>query len=219
MFASMKRKFLFLLLQGMFFSLAFAQSDVGIVNRIAGDVTYTTASDNTPRKIQPYARIRHGDKLAVASGGEVQIRYFSTNRQEAWKGGASFVATSAGGELLKGSKPEVTEIPAIVSQKLARVPELMNTSRIGGVVVRSLSAQKDRAQRYREVADAMSAYEVLRAKSAEDDVTPELFLMTALIDNEMYADLKSVIQEMQKRQPNNPEFRQLASWALEQERK
>jgi hypothetical protein len=35
----------------------------------------------------------------------------------------------------------------------------------------------------------------------------------------MYADLKSVVQELQKRQPNNPEVHQFAKWALEQDRR
>lgn len=219
MAALFKRTLVVLFSQALLLPLAFAQADVGIVNQLAGDVTYTTSSDNTARKIQPYARIRHGDKISVGSGGEIRISYFSASRQEAWKGAAAFVATSTGGELLKGNKPEVKALPAVVSQKLARVPELMNTSRIGGVVVRSLSVQQDRAQRYREVADAMSAYETMRAQSAENDVTPELYLMSVLIDNEMYADLKSVVQEIQKRQPNNAEVRQFANWALEQDRR
>lgn len=194
----------------------FAQADVGLVNQVAGNVTYTSGKDTAARGIQAYGRVRHGDKITLPAGTELKLSYFSGNKQEVWKGPASFVAATEGGELLKGNKPEVSQLPAVVSQKLARIPELMGTSRIGGIVVRSLAAKPDPAQREKEVAEAMTAYEGMRAKSAENDITPELFLISVLIDNEMYADVKWVTQELIKRQPNNEEYRKFADWAMAQ---
>lgn len=194
----------------------FAQADVGLVNQVAGGVTYTSGKDAASHGIQAYGRVRHGDKITLPAGAELKISYFSGNRQETWKGPATFVATTGGGELLKGSKPEVGQLPAVVSQKLARIPELMGTSRIGGIVVRALAVRPDAAQREKEVADAMSAYEGMRAKSAESDITPELFLISVLIDNEMYSDVKWVAQELIKRQPDNEEYRKFAAWAQAQ---
>ena len=112
-----------------------AASDVGLVNALQGDVSYQS-KDGPARKAQAYMRVRHGDKIQVAAGASIRISYTTASRQESWTGPASFVATSSGGELLKGSKPEVAQLPAAVPQKLARVSELMNTSRVGGLVVR-----------------------------------------------------------------------------------
>lgn len=194
----------------------FAQADVGLVNQVTGKVTYTSGKDAAAHAIQAYGRVRHGDKIAIPGDGELKISYFSGNRQEVWKGPASFVAATDGGELLKGNKPVVTQLPAIVSQKLARIPELMGTSRIGGIVVRSLATKPDAAQREKDVAEAMAAYEAMRAKSAESDITPELFLISVLLDNELYSDVKWVAQELIKRQPNNEEYRKFATWAQAQ---
>jgi hypothetical protein len=199
-------------------TLAFAQANVGIVNQINGDVKYQGAKDAAPHKLQAFAQLRHGDKITVPAGAEIKISYFAGNRQETWKGAANFVATTEGGELLKGNKPEVAKLPGMVSQKLARVPELMGTSRIGGIVVRSLSAATDKGQREKEVSEAMAAYESMRSKSGESDITPELFIISVLLDNEMYADVKWVADEISKRQPNNTEYRQFASWALSQQK-
>lgn len=199
-------------------SLVFAQANVGIVNQINGDVKYQGTTDAAARKLQAFAQLRHGDKITVPAGGDIKISYFAGNRQETWKGAASFVATTEGGELLKGNKPEVAKLPGMVSQKLARVPELMGTSRIGGIVVRSLAANVDKGQREKEVSEAMAAYETMRAKSGESDITPELFIISVLLDNEMYADVKWVADQITKRQPNNTEYRQFASWALSQQK-
>ncbi len=114
--------------------------------------------------------------------------------------------------MLKGSKPEIVQMPAAVPQKLARVSELMNTSRVGGLVVRSVKAQS--ASSKEEVAEAVAAYESMRAKAAPNDVTPELFLYSVFQENGMVDDLKIVAKEMMSRQPDNPEIRQLAQAAL-----
>lgn len=193
---------------------AFAQEaagDVALVNSLQGDVSYQ-GKDGPARKAQPYMRLRHGDKIILASGATMRISYTTASVQESWNGPSSFVATSAGGELLKGSKPQVVKLPAAVPQKLARVSELMNTSRVGGLVVRSAKPQT--ASSKDEVAEAVATYESMRATAAPNDVTPELFLYSVFQENGMTDDLKIVAREMLSRQPDNPDIQQLAKAAL-----
>lgn len=207
-------KFLLGFAAALFSGITLAQDaggDVGLVNSLQGDVSYQ-GKEGPARKAQPYMRLRHGDKVTVAAGGAIRISYTTANRQESWTGPSSFVATSGGGELLKGSKPEIVQLPSAVPQKLARVSELMNTSRVGGLVVRSVKAQS--ASSKEEVAEAVAAYESMRAKAAPSDVTPELFLYSVFQENGMVDDLKIVAKEMMSRQPDNPEIRQLAQAAL-----
>jgi hypothetical protein len=188
-----------------------AAGDVALVNGLQGDVSYQ-GKDGPARKAQPYMRLRHGDKIALASGASIRISYTTANLQESWSGPGSFVATSAGGELLKGNKPQVVKLPAAVPQKLARVSELMNTSRVGGLVVRSVKAQA--ASNKEEVAEAVATYESMRAAAAPNDVTPELFLYSVFQEHGMADDLKIVAREMLSRQPDNPDIQQLAKAAL-----
>lgn len=192
-------------------SAADAGGDVGLVNALQGDVSYQS-KDAPARKAQAYMRVRHGDKIVLASGATIRISYTTASRQESWTGPGSFVATSAGGELLKGNKPEVSQLPAAVPQKLARVSELMNTSRVGGLVVRSAKAQT--ATSKEEVAAAVATYESMRAAAAPSDVTPELFLYSVFQEHGMVDDLKIVAREMMLRQPDNAEIQQLAKAAL-----
>lgn len=207
-------KFSLAFVAALFSGAALAQEaggDVGLVNALQGDVSYQ-GKEGPARKAQPYMRLRHGDKVTVAAGGSIRISYTTANRQESWTGPSSFVATSGGGELLKGSKPEIVQLPSAVPQKLARVSELMNTSRVGGLVVRSAKAQT--ASSKEEVAEAVAAYESMRAKAAPNDVTPELFLYSVFQENGMVEDLKIVAKEMLNRQPDNADIRQLAQAAL-----
>jgi len=188
-----------------------AAADVALVNALQGDVSYQ-GKEGQARKAQAYMRLRHGDKVTLASGANLRISYTTASRQEFWTGPSSFVATSSGGELLKGNKPEVVKLPAAVPQKLARISELMNTSRVGGLVVRSAKAQTQASKD--EVAEAVAAYESMRATAAASDVTPELFLYSVFQEHGMLDDLKKVARDMLARQPDNPDIQQLANAAL-----
>lgn len=188
-----------------------AAGDVGLVNALQGDVSYQ-GKEGQARKAQAYMRLRHGDRVTLAPGASIRISYTTVSRQESWLGPGVFVATSAGGEVLKGNKPDVTQLPAAVPQKLARISELMNTSRVGGLVVRSMKPQTSANQE--EIAAAMAAYEAMRAKAVPSDVTPELFLYSVFEERGMTEDLKIVAREMLSRQPDNPDIQQLAKAAL-----
>ncbi len=194
---------------------AFAQgssADVGLVNSMQGDVSYQ-GKDGPAKKVQPYMRLRHGDKVILAAGANIRISYTTVSRQEVWTGPGSFVATSAGGEVLKGNKPEIVQMAAAVPQKLARVAELMNTSRVGGLVVRSVKVQTPASKE--EVAEAVRNYEVMRATAAPNDVTPELLLYAVFEEYGMVSDLKKVSADMIKRQPDNPDIQRLAKAAMD----
>lgn len=187
------------------------EANVGLVNALQGDVNYY-GKEGQVRKAQPFMRLRHGDKVTLASGASIRISYLTVSRQESWLGPSSFVMTSTGGELLKGSQPDVVNLPAVVPQKLARVSELMNPSHGGGTVLRSVKAQTSATQE--EVAQAMAAYESMRAKALPSDVTPELFLYSVFEENGMTDDLKIVARDMLSRQPDNPEIQRLVKVAL-----
>ena len=82
----------------------------------------------------------------------------------------------------------------------------------GSFVVRSVKAPIPASKE--DIAAAMSVYESMRANTSITDVTPELYLYSIFLDNEMYDDLKIVAKDMLIRQPDNTEIRQLAKATL-----
>lgn len=196
-------------------SSAYAQSnsaDVGLVNAMQGEVNYQ-GKEGPAKKAQAYMRLRHGDKVILGAGASIRISYTTVSRQESWTGPSTFVATSAGGEVIKGNKPEIVQLPAVAPQKLARIAELMNTSRVGGLVVRSVAVQT--AASKEEVAEAVRAYEVMRKGAPDNDVTPELMLYSVFEERGMISDLQKVAGDMVKRQPDNADIQRLAKAAMD----
>src|SRR4051812_42207597 len=69
---------------------AFAADDVGLINNMSGDVTYTSAG--TAAKAKPYMKIREGDRISVPAGAQVRVVYFQGGRQESFSGPSAFTA-------------------------------------------------------------------------------------------------------------------------------
>src|SRR5687767_8714762 len=104
-------KRLVVLLAMMVAGSVFAQAaDVGLVNLVAGDVTFTSAS-GSPGKVQAFMKLRDGDRIVVAAGGQVRVVFFDAARQELWGGSSSFRVGRKGAEPVSGKPTEVSNLP------------------------------------------------------------------------------------------------------------
>lgn len=185
---------------------AFA-NDVGLINHLAGDVSY--ASGSTTAKAKPYMKVREGDRISVAAGAQLRVVYFQGGRQESYMGPASFTAGTQQSTVQSGAQPQVSTLPSGVPQKISQTPELIQIAKLGrsgGVAVRGAARDvRLTPQQQAEVRQARQTYEQLRQSAPADDITPELYLYSVLQDHLLYNDMKVVVSEMQRRQPANPD--------------
>lgn len=195
---------------------AFAQSgDVGLVNQLAGDVAYTSQG-GAQSKAQAFMKVRQGDRFTLPAGAQLRLVYFNGSRQETWKGPASFKAGAQQSEALSGQVAEASQLPSGVAQKIAQVPNLVQIAKLGrsgGIAVRG-GGKPGRlsAEQQAEVTQAKATYAQMRQKAPAEDITPELYYYSVLQDHLLYEDMKSVTDEMLKRQPNNAEAQELAAY-------
>ena len=192
---------------------AYAQgADVGLINQVAGDVSYV--SNSGAGKVQAFMKMRQGDRFTVAAGAQLKVVYFQNGRQETWRGPSGFRSGVEHSEPLAGAVYEVANFPVGVPQKIQRIPELLQMARLGGIQVRGTTPkQRASLEQQADVAAARTTYAQLRQQVPQDDITPELYLFTVLQDYLLYEDMKSVADEMLRRQPGNQEAQQLAEWA------
>ena len=175
-----------------FSSHASAQADVALVNRVSGEASYTSASSSA-NPVTAFIRVRDGDRFTLARGAQVRVVYMQGGRQETWTGPASFRAGEKQSEAVRG-KPELSQLPVMVAVKMGRIPNLMQSARLGGVTVRGGARPVP-----------LTAEEV--------DVAPEIFLFSVLQEYGQFDELKALAQEMRRRQPASAEVRELADWA------
>src|SRR5258706_12423536 len=114
-----------------------AQDDVALVNLLAGEVSYTPAG-GAAAKVTPFMKVRDGDRFDLAAGSQLRVVYLQGSRQESWRGPASFRAVPGKGETIRGKPADVKQLPPAVSGPIARVPQLGQNARLGGVQLRGL---------------------------------------------------------------------------------
>lgn len=186
---------------------ALAQGDVGLINHLAGDVSYSSGSSTA--KAKAFMKVREGDRFSLASGAQIRVVYFQGGRQETFNGPAAFTAGAQQSSIQSGAQPQIATLPAGVPQKISQTPELIQIARLGrsgGVAVRGVNReQRLTPQQQAEVRQARQTYQQLRTSAAADDITPELYLYSVLQDHLLYNDMKPVVEEMAKRQPGNPD--------------
>jgi len=192
---------------------AFAQSaDVGVVNLVQGEVAFAPRA-GAQGKVSAFMRVRDGDRFELPAGAQLRVVYFDGARQERWQGPASFRAGKTAGEPIAGAAAEVVNLPAGVPQRIARVPELVQNAKLGGIQLRGgVSRPQADKEIQMSVREARAAYDEMSKQLPADDITPELFLYSALYDYQMYDDMKLVVAEMRRKQPGSEDAKSLESW-------
>jgi hypothetical protein len=188
-----------------------AQSDVGLINLVAGEVSFIPQSGQ-PGKAKAFMKVREGDRFEVPGGAQVRIVFFDGARQERWQGPASFRAAKTQATPINGKPADVAKLPGSVPARIARVPELMQNAKLGGIQVRG--AQSARPASPEALDEAKANYQKLRSQMPGDDITPELYLFSALNDYQLYEDMVPLVNEMMRKQPDNEDVKSLASWLI-----
>lgn len=195
-------------------SAAFGQgADVALVNLISGDVTYVPQA-GTSGKVLPFMKVRDGDRIHVAAGGQVRIVFFEGARQELWIGPGSFRAGKTAAEPISGKAAQTANLPAQVPQRMTRLPDIIQNAKLGGAKVRGVPPRQPKPSLDQEasLAQARAAYEKLRQDMPADDITPELYLYAELYEFLAYEEMKAVVAEMRRKQPDNPDAKALDAW-------
>jgi hypothetical protein len=190
-------------------------SDVGLINQLSGEVAYT-GQGGAQSKAQSFMKVRQGDRFTLPAGAQLRVLYFNGSRQETWKGPASFKAGTQQSEAVSGQAAETAQLPSGVAQKIAQVPNLVQIAKLGrsgGIAVRG-GGKPGRltSEQQAEVTEAKTVYAQMRQKAQAEDITPELYFYSVLQDHLLYDEMKTVTDEMLKRQPNNPEAQELAAY-------
>jgi len=116
-------------------TVAHAQADVGLVNLVSGNVAFAPAA-GAGGTAKAFMKVREGDRFDLPVGTQLRLLYFASARQERWQGPASLRAGSGQSASVSGAPVQVTTLPASVPQRIARVPDLLQNAKLGGIQVR-----------------------------------------------------------------------------------
>jgi hypothetical protein len=168
-----------------------------LLTQVAG--TVNVSGKDGARAAVPLLKAIEGDRLTLAGNARVQMVYLASGRQEVWKGAGEVVVGAQGGQSASLT-PEASQLPPLILKQLAKTPAVgQQTRRTGMVMVRSLDDLDAEDRLEKDYAD-------FRAKAAADDPTPEVFLLTGLLEFQHYDQAKTVLADLKAKHGTVPAF-------------
>lgn len=175
----------------------------GFVTQSQGAVSYQRAGE-AAQPLPALLVLAAGTQVQLGADGKLQLTYLKTGRQETWSGQANLEVGEGESKAATGASPSVKVLPPFMVATLTRTPQVMAKveSRQGMIRVRALGTAA-------KVKQAEARYGELRAQAAEDDITPELYLLTTLHELSAFQSMTQPLAELLRRQPNSAEVKAL----------
>lgn len=186
---------------GLFAALASAAGDVGMIDRLGGDVAVKSGT-GTNFKASAFMKVREGDTFTLPKGSELQIVYFDGRRRELWQGPASLRTGKTGSEALTGAPAAITEAKGAPTREA--LTQAGNVQRLGTLVMREGRAGPP----YQPTDEVIANYNAWTASAAPDDILPELYILSVLQDREM-VNLKPYLDALKRKQPERADIKAL----------
>lgn len=179
------------------FGAAHAAGEVVLVTAVQGNVS-VQGETGGQMKLEPFARLRPGDRLALTAGSQASLLFAAAGRMETWKGAGSVGIAEGEGKAATAGKPElqVRQIPVEVARQMNRTPSVTQEGRVGMLRMRSLP-NPDAINRLEQ------EYARLRSNTAANDPTPEIFLLAGLYDLRQYTRLQTELKRIESAFPQD----------------
>ncbi len=170
-------------------------AEQAILTHVSGRVLVDGKNGVRPAPL--FTKLAASEVLSLAGDDKVRILYVGNGRQETWAGAAEVKIAGLEGNS-PGPAPSVKQLSPIVVQQLAKAPETQERSRSGMMQVRSV-----------DVADALEVlnrhYDELKRGATDEDTTPEVFLLSGLIEHRQHARARALLAKLK----DNPNYRRV----------
>lgn len=177
-----------------------ARADEVLVTALAGEVGSLSAGG----PLAPFVRLKPGEDLRLAEGARLKMVYLSSGREELWLGPGKLAIgeSMAVGQGMPPARIRVLAGPVV--RQLAMTP--LADAAVG---------PRPRRQRSIPAADAIqrieATYRQLRADAAVDDLDPELYLLSGLMENRQLERVEETLTDIIQKRPGDPQVKLLAA--------
>ena len=175
-------------------SSAPAWADQAILTHVSGRVLVDGKNGVYPAPL--FAKLSSGDVLSLAGDAKVRVLYLNNGRQETWAGAAEVAITGLEGQS-PGPEPAVKQLAPMVVQQFAKAPSTNERSRSGIMQVGSVDVEE-------AIALLDKHYDELKRGATEDDTTPEVYLLTGLVEHKQFARARTVLAKLKDKPAYKP---------------
>jgi hypothetical protein len=169
-------------------ALAERGGEVAMVTALQGKVSRVAPLG--PQPVEAFAKLQHGDLLALDKDSRLQVVYFEGGRQETWHGPGRLEIAKIDSTPYGLQAPEIKALPAVLVRQIAQTPLLASQGRAGMVRLRSAASAED-------LTKVEDTYRQLRQATGADDINPELFLLSALFELQEFDRVERALAQLQ----------------------
>ena len=162
-------------------------ADTVLVTALQGAVSLEIAGATNKAPLEPFVRLREGDKLSLAAGSQLSLVYVGKARLESWQG------TGTSGK----PQSQVRSLPPEVTRQMNRTPTASPHGRVGMMRMRGVPPHD-------AVARLENDYRQMRSQTTGDDILPEVFLLAGLFDLRQYARVEEELKRIGASFAGNP---------------
>jgi len=177
-------------------------AEVALVMSVQGRVL--RHADAVPVQVEAFVKLKEGDRLSLEKDTRLQLVYFENGRQETWSGPGRLDMAAQESKASGMPAAEVKSLPLVMARQLARTPALDSQGRGGVTRLRAIPPRD-------AVAKLEATYRDLRAGAAQDDLAPEMYLLSGLYEMRELDRVEKMLGELRQGWPNNPEAALLVS--------
>ena len=175
--------------------------DVAVVTSVQGPILQIDAKE-TGQPLIAFSKLHQGDKLEIKQNSRMQLVYFESGRQETWSGpGVVEIGTQASNSSLK---PEVKLLPPLLAKQLSKTPASNVQGRAGMIVMRSISTPE-------KLKSIDENYASLRSQVAPNELSPELYLLSALFEAKEFERIKAYLVDLGQQFPDRDDVKDVIS--------
>lgn len=181
-----------------------AFADSVLVTSLQGEVTLEAAGIGKA-PLEPFVRLRDGDRLGLGNGGKVSLVYVGKARLEAWQGAGTIIVGESESRAA-GGKPQVQvrSIPPEAARQMNKTPSTAPDGRVGMMRMRGIPPQDS-------VSRLETEYRQLRDQLSADDMLPEVMLLAGLFDLRQYDRIEVELTRISASYQGNPALPALQS--------
>jgi hypothetical protein len=177
-------------------------ADTVLVTSLQGSVAVEAAGlGKSP--LEPFVRLREGDRLSLPAGAQVKLVYVGKARLETWQGAGVIVIGDSESKASSG-KPQiqVRDIPPEAARQMNRTPATGPDGRVGMMRMRGIPPHD-------AITRLDADYKHMRTQTSADDLLPEVFLLAGLFDLRQYMRVEEELKRISTTHPENPTARSL----------
>ncbi len=182
----------------LFLSAAAWSAEVALVTSVAGRILLQEEK-TAAAELDPFVKLRAGDRLALEGAARLRLIYFDGGRQEVWQGAGQLEVGSGASKVLRGGlQPEVKALPPILVRQLSKTPSPDGNVKVGMIRMRSMPSGGT-------LETVESNYADLRRQAEAADRNPELYLLAGYFELREFERVEALLKRMSEKAPGDME--------------